>query len=251
MKSYPVAIQLWSVREEAKKDFISVLKKIAEYGYHGVEFAGYHGHTPRELKKVTQDLGLQVPSIHGPIPDEKNIGEMVEAAAALGVTRFVTGLRAENFATLEETLKSAERFEQTAALLKKHGLSLGIHNHGYEFDKRFNGKLPHEYLSEKAPSVFLQIDTYWTAYGGADPVEAVNRCKGRVPLLHVKDGPIEKGMPNVPVGSGRMDWPPIMSAAEKAGVEWLIVEFDTCGTDMMEAVRQSRDFLVSKGWAKK
>ncbi len=246
MKTYPLSVQLYSVREEAKKDFFSVLKRIASFGYQGVEFAGFHGHNPKDIKKVLDDLGLKTSSIHGPIPNASNVNEIIDTAGLLGYQWHVCGWR-DGFTNKETTLKVAEEFQKAAELLNGSGIKFCTHNHDFEFDKNFDGKTPHQVMMAAAPSVYAEIDTYWVAVGGKDPASVIKEYGKRVPLLHIKDGPIVKGKNMTAVGDGLMKWEPVIKAAESASVEWLIVELDSCDTDMMEAVKKSRNYLLSKG----
>lgn len=248
MKKYPISVQLYSVRDEAKKDFIGVLKKIAAMGYVGVEPAGLHGVAPKEIRKVLDDLGLVVSSIHGPLPTPQNVNEIVDTADALGYTLHVAGYGPDQFATESGTLKAAESFQSAAELLKSHGLRFGFHNHWWEFDKKFNGKTPYEILLERAPEAFSELDTYWCAVGGDDPARVVREYGKRLPLLHIKDGPLDRNADMTAVGEGKMGWKSVIGAADEQTTQWLVVELDRCATDMMEAVRKSAQYLASNGF---
>ena len=104
-------------------------------------------------------------------------------------------------------------------------------------------------LERLSPDVFFEVDTYWAQTGGADPAEVVGRLGSRAPLLHIKDGSCVKGEPHTAVGQGIVDFPAIVAAGGDA-VEWMIVEFDDCATDMMEAVEKSQAYLTGKGLAR-
>jgi sugar phosphate isomerase/epimerase len=247
MKKYPISIQLYSVREEAKNDFIGVLKKIAAMGYVGVEPAGLHGIAPKEIRKVLDDLGMVVSSIHGPLPTPENVNEIVDLAGTLGYTLHVAGYGPDQFATESGTLKAAEAFQRAAEVLQPHGLRFGFHNHWWEFDKKFNGKTPYEIVLERAPAAFSELDTYWCAVGGDDPTRVVREHGKRMPLLHIKDGPLDRNADMTAVGEGKMDWQSVIGAADEQTTQWLVVELDRCATDMMEAVRKSAQYLARTG----
>jgi len=249
MKPIPISVQLYSLREEAKSDFAGVLKKVADMGYVGVEPAGLHGMKPEEVRKILDDLGLVASSTHGPFPNEKNVSEIVDTAKALGHTRHIAGFGPKDCETLETTLEAAKRAQAAAGLLDGTGITFGLHNHWWEFDKRFDGKLPHEVIMENAPGAFAQIDTYWVAVGGADAAEVVKNLGPRAPLLHIKDGPKNREAAMTAVGAGAMDWTPVIDAAQ-GSAEWLVVELDRCDTDMATAVAESYEYLTSKGFAK-
>ncbi len=250
MRPFPLSIQLYSVREAAKADFIGVLKQIAAMGYQGVEFAGFHNHQPSELRKVLDDLGLQVSSNHGALPTPENLSQILDEAGTLGYKWHISGRGRDRFSTLEETLESAKVFAGAVDLLKDSPVKYAIHNHDFEFDKRFDGKTPHQIVMEQVPGLYAQIDTYWVQTGGQDdPARVIANYGSRVPLVHIKDGPCRRGEPMTAVGEGVMQWEPIVAACDKANVEWLIVELDQCATDMMEAVEKSRNYLVEQGYA--
>lgn len=248
MKKYPISVQLYSLREEAKKDFVGVLKQVAAMGYVGVEPAGLHGMAPRDVRKVLDDLGLKVSSIHGPLPAPENVNEVVDTAGALGYTFHVAGYGPDQFASEAGTLKAAEAFQRAAELLKPHGLRFGFHNHWWEFDKQFGGKTPYEILLDRAPDAFSELDTYWCAVGGDDPASVLRTYGTRVPLLHIKDGSKDRNDSMTAVGEGKMDWKGVIGAADEQTTQWLIVELDRCATDMAEAVARSASYLASAGF---
>jgi len=251
----PLGLQLYSLREAAAKDFPGVLKKVAAMGYRGVEFAGLHGMKPAEVARIVRDLGMECVSAHMPCPTPENLSQVVDDAKALGIGYIVTGGWIDQFKDAEAIKAFAAKVEAGAELVAPHGLKVGIHNHWCEFDHTVEGKLPHALFMSLTRKAFAQLDIYWARFGGTDPAAYLGTLKGRVPLLHVKDGTLEKdahGRPCTPhtaVGAGKIDTAAAIKAAEKAGAQWLLVELDNCATDMEEAVRQSARFLVSKGLA--
>ncbi|MBN1673985.1 MAG: sugar phosphate isomerase/epimerase [Kiritimatiellae bacterium] len=244
---YPIALQLYSVREQAKDDFVGVLKQVAGMGYLGVEPAGLFGMTPQEVKKVLDDLGLAVPSSGGKFVDEDDTKRIIETAKVLGAEHCTTGLSRKQAATEEQVIEEADRLQKAAVRLKAEGLTLTLHNHEFEFDTAFNGKTVHEILMGRAPDLNSELDTYWTRVGGKNPAEVIKGLAPRIPLLHIKDGPCEREPAQTAVGAGKMDWPPIIEAADPNTLKWLVVELDRCDTDMMEAVEQSVKFLAEQG----
>ena len=167
---------------------------------------------------------------------------------ALGSTRIVSGIGPKQFRTQDKVKRSCERFNEASAVAVENGMSFGIHNHWWEFmpmDGRHVYNLMLDYL---APEVFFQVDTYWVRTAGLDPADVVRELGARAPLLHIKDGPCEKEKPMTAVGDGVMDFPSIVEAG-RATVEWMIVELDSCATDMMEAVEKSGAYLTSEGLA--
>jgi len=251
----PLALQLYSLREDAQGDLVGVLKRVAAMGYKGVEFAGLHGNDPAEIAKVVADLGMVCVSAHMGVPTQETVGETVEEAQALGIGYVVAGGGPPDYASADTIQAIAERFATAAELLAPHGLKFGIHNHWWEFDHEVEGRCPHEIMMELSGKAFAQVDICWVAFGGHDPAAVIEKNAGRVDLLHVKDSDLAKGpdgrpaSPHVAVGQGKVDVKAAVAAAEKAGTKWLIVELDRCATDMEEAVRQSARFLIENGLA--
>jgi len=242
----PVSVQLFSVRDEAAKDIIGVLKKIAGFGYKGVEFAGLHGHSPSEIRKVLEDLGLVASSAHVGLPTRENVGEMLDTAHTLGYSMMIAGRGPDDFKTLDAISRAADAFQSAAALLPK-GVRLGYHNHWWEFN-RVDGRLGLDFFLERAPGIFSQLDVYWAAHFGAvDVAKFLAEHKKRTPSLHIKDGPLVRDLPHTAVGKGKMNIPSIVKAADPKTLKWLVVELDSCATDMMTAVKESCDYLTSQG----
>ena len=245
----PISVQLYSVRELAAEDFIGTLKRIAEIGYAGVEFAGLHGHDPKEIKKVLDDLGMKAATSHGGLATEDNVGELVETARIFESSLIVSGWNREDWASLDGIKRAAEAYQRAAELLKPHGIRMGYHNHWWEMQV-VEGKYGLERFYELAPDAAAQIDTYWACnFGAVDVPALVSRWSSRASTLHLKDGPLVEGQPHTAVGAGKMDVPAVVNAADENVLEWLIVELDECATDMMTAVEDSYKYLVAAGLA--
>lgn len=243
----PISIQLYTVREAAAQDFPGTLRKIADIGYKGIEYAGLHGHDPKEIAKLVSDLGMKASSSHAGLPTPESVGAIVETEAVLGNTRIISGFGPDAFKTVDAVKEAAAKFNKATELVKPHGMTFGMHNHWWEFDT-IDGKYIYDILLAEAPDMFSELDVYWCAFGHADPVAVVSKNKSRLPLLHIKDGMLEEGKHvHTAVGSGKLDMPAIVGAADPNVLKWLIVELDACETDMMEAVRKSYEYLTSSG----
>ena len=267
MTTKPLSIQLYTLRDEAAKDFPGVLRRLAAIGYKGVEPAGFFGFTPRDLRKFVEDLGMVISSTHSPWATPDNLDEVIEACGEIGVTLTAGGYGPENFATTDAIKRTAETTARMNEKLAAAGLTLVVHNHAWEFEK-LDGRLKHEIFAELCPDVQFELDTYWAAnFGANDPVEMVHRFAKRSPLLHIKDGPmlppgtaynaatdqmeIVPGANSalLPVGSGKNDIKGIIAAMDPAVTRWLVVEQDTSDTDMFECVEKSYAYLVGNGLA--
>lgn len=249
----PISVQLYSVRDAMAADFAGTIKKIADFGYVGVEAAGviYQHTPPKEAVKVFKDLGLKVSGAHETLPlgDDKNA--VLDRMATLETTNLICPWRPpESFKTVDSIKKLADDLNAADVVARENGLSLLYHNHWFEY-YTVDGKPANEiFLEYLAPTVGLEIDTYWVKVGGQDPAQVVKKAGSRAPLLHIKDGPADSIEANmVAVGDGVLDWNAIIGAGQ-GSTEWLIVELDRCSTDMLEAIGKSYTYLTGKGFAR-
>lgn len=245
----PISVQLYSLRDASAVDFPGVLRTLAETGFKGVEFAGLHNHDPKEIAKLISDLGLQASSSHTEMPTKENVAALAERELTLGNKYVISGGGVDDFTSLEKCQKMAELFQTAADLLKPYGMSFGFHNHWMEF-KVIGDALAYDILLKEAPDAFSELDTYWTTWAGADPVEVIKKNGARVQFLHIKDGMLDhEDNTMVAVGQGKMNVPPIINAASPENLKWVVVELDACKTDMMQAVKDSYKYLTSNNLA--
>ena len=245
----PIGLQLYSLREIAKDDLFGVLRGVAETGYKGVETAELYGHEPAEVRKVLGDLGLVVPAVHHPLPTKENINEVIDTLGEIGTRRLIASGDRSKFGSRGAIRSVADQFSDAADLLIPHGFEIGYHNHWWEFE-RVEGRLGWEILLEALSEVFFELDVYWARnFGAVDVPPLLKAHADRVPILHLKDGPLVEGEPHTAVGAGNMDIAGCVNAANPAVLEWLIVELDACATDMLTAVRDSYSYLTASGLA--
>lgn len=246
----PVALQLYSVREALAKDFVGVIKKVANIGYVGVEpIFSLPGTTTAEAARLFKELGLEVPSAHAPLPVGEDANRVLDFMAAFGCQRIVSGKGPDSFETMGLIQRTCDLFNEAHVVAAETGMEFGIHNHWWEF-LQIEGRYVYQVMLEHLdPAIFFEIDTYWVKTAGVDPAKVVKELGPRAPLLHIKDGPAVRDEAQVAVGDGVLDFPSIVQAAEGTA-EWLIVELDHCATDMMEAVEKSYQYLVEGGLAR-
>jgi sugar phosphate isomerase/epimerase len=242
-----IALQLYTVREHLKTDFVGTLRRVAEIGYTAVETAFWEpAITPRYARSVLDELGFRVISIHCDLP----LGDRQDMALALAEVYDCDRLiwhgwpRDPRYGSLAGVDALVEEYNAANQSVRAAGLRLGLHNHWWEYEL-VEGARPYQVLLERcAPDIFFELDTYWATVGGCDPVAVLGELGPRAPLLHIKDGPATgPDAPKTAVGTGAMPIPAILSAADHA--EWLIVELDDCATDMLAAVEESYRYLRS------
>ena len=241
----PISVQLYSLREASEADFDAVLEELAAIGYAGVEPFNLFGKTPRAFREQVESLGMKVSSSHTPWANRSPIDEVVDALGELGLSRAIGGFMPDDFEDLDAVRRTAETCQSLIDQLGPQGLELAIHNHWWEF-KLMDGRPAMHHLTEMVPDLRYELDTYWAAnFGACDPAAELSRIADKAPLLHIKDGPLEKKEPMVAVGQGKVDVPSVINAADPDTVEWLVVELDACATDMMTAIRESYEYLTA------
>lgn len=246
----PIALQLYTIRDLLAQDYEGTIRKVSDMGYMGVETANMFGGSPASAAKLFGELGLTVMGAHSPLPlgDEKQ--EVIETLNALDCKRLIVAWQPpEKYKSLDGIKSICDNLNEGAAVAKSNGLTLGYHNHWFEYQLVQN-RIPVDVMLEHLdPDVFFEVDMYWVQTAGQDPVEVVRRLSSRAPLLHVKDGPCQMEAPMTALGEGVVDIPAVV-AAGAGSTEWLIVELDRCATDMMEAVHKSYQYLIGKGLAR-
>lgn len=268
-----IAYQVYSAREEASKDLLSVLKTLKGLGYDGVELAGLYGHTACEVKKMLDEAGIPAISAHVPydticadmfatISDYKLLGCKFIAVPFLDEATRPGGPK------FAEAIRNIYKF---GGLCREAGIHLLYHNHDFEFVS-VCGQYGLDFLYTAVPPCHLktELDTCWVKYAGEDPAAFVKKYAGRAPVVHLKDYVGVKGdkspyalikadgkddgtNENVafefrPVGYGCQDVPSVVKASVEAGAEWFVVEQDqSVGRPPLEAAKMSIEYLKSIG----
>lgn len=263
-----ITVQLYSVREQATNDYEGTLRAIAAMGFGCVEPAGFPSYTVEKAAKLFTELGLKSPSAHTalPIGDDKN--KIIEQALLMGHRYLITGCppkSQENFSSIDAIKATAELYCEAADNAAQHGLQVGYHNHDWDLTD-VEGRPGYQVFLENTPeSVLWEADIFWVAKAGRCPVEFIQEIGARGKALHFKDGVIrandtfteaetEDGkimvsdaIPFLPAGTGEVD----LIAASKAAThaEYIAVELDSYGGDMMQAIETSYNYLTGKGIA--
>jgi hydroxypyruvate isomerase len=225
----PVGVQLYSVRKAMQSDFEGTLQKVAAIGYKQVEFAGLFGHSSAEVRSMLDRLGLTAPSMHVPFESlDTGWDAVIDDAHHLGCRHVVVpSIPGALRASLDDYRRVADKFTRGAEAAVKANLRFAYHNHDIDFAP-IDRRLPFDVLLEATDPklVGVELDLYWIVRSGQDPLRYFNRWPGRCKLVHVKDtkGPPEHRMTEV--GSGIIDWPPLLARARSAGVEHFLVEQD-------------------------
>ncbi len=263
MKNWPIALQLYSVREEAERDFEGTMRAVKAMGYDGVETAGLYGMKAVECKSILDKIGLKMISAHVP-PDAQMDDAVLDDYAATGIKYIVIPWFAEpkSKEELEESIAKITKYGERA---KARGMQLLYHNHDFELHEIEGKRILDTYYS-RIPSDLLQteLDLCWVNVGGAEPAAYLRSYAGKSPVVHFKDfvGSKSKNMYALigtdtakeektgnfefrPVGYGVQDVPALLSAAEDAGANWIVVEQDSpsMGKPALECAEMSIKYL--------
>lgn len=264
--SLPVAVQVYSVRDDAKADLRGTLKKIKEMGYDGVEFAGLYGQKPADIRKMLDEIGLTAVSAHVPFEELRHdakgvIADYVTLGCKWIAVPYLDKADRPGCGDFDKTIADIEIIGKEA---KAQGIQLLYHNHDFEFVK-VGDSYALDILYSSIPAEYLQteLDTCWVKVGGEDPAAYILKYSNRAPLVHLKDfkgtksehmygligkddkAEVSDAFELRPVGFGVQEWPSILDASEKAGAEWVIVEQDTAtmGKTPLESIKMARDYL--------
>jgi sugar phosphate isomerase/epimerase len=252
-----VGVQLYTVRDLMKNDFEGTIAKVAQIGYKEVEFAGYFGRTPEQVRDVVQKNGLTAPSTHVQYDElDEKFPKVIEDSKTIGLQYIICPWIPEDLRKSPDIWKqAADKFNKCGEQTKKAGMQFGYHNHWFEF-LRTNGKMPYDELLKLCDRnlVKMEMDLCWITVAGADPLKYFNEYPGRFPLVHVKD---VKTLPKVTtggaqnfgdtvdltsVGDGVIDWKRIFAQSEKAGIKHYIVEHDH-PQQPLENIKASYEYL--------
>ncbi|HKW96857.1 MAG TPA: sugar phosphate isomerase/epimerase family protein [Bryobacteraceae bacterium] len=230
-KHVPVGLELYSVRDELKKDLMGTVRAVAKLGYQDVEFySPYFQWTPdyaKQVRKLLDDLGIQCRSTHNDASsfDAANLERAIELNQTIG-SKIIVMASAGRVVGLDGWKKVAERLNQAAEKLKPLGMRAGYHNHEPEF-RMVEGQRPIELLAANtAKDVVLQLDVGTCIEAGGDPVAWIDKNPGRIVSMHCKDWSPDAGKGyKVLFGEGVAPWKKIFRAAESTGgIEYYLIE---------------------------
>jgi sugar phosphate isomerase/epimerase len=239
-----VGLMLYSVREESARDFESVLHKVGELGYDGVELFDLHEHEPERVRSWLDENDLVAAGRHAGLDAlEQSLPALAAELRALGTDRI-----ALSWIDPPESSGAAQavvsRIAAIAPRVQELGLKLGFHNHWGELEPLDDGVTTLDLLCALPPEeLWLELDLGWAWEAGADPVELLGRLAGRCPLVHAKDLRSRGSREFCPVGDGAVGYDRVLPAAVAAGADWLIVEQDEIDGPPFDAVERSLEFV--------
>lgn len=261
-KQIPIALELYSVRNELKADTRGTLHAVAEMGYDGVEFAGMPNNSAEELKALLAENNLRCCGWHVPFAlfQDDKLAETIAFHKTLGNNKLIVpGIPAELRQTHADWLKLADFFNKLADKLAPHGMVTGYHNHHVEFTPLDNGTPNGEtawdaFFRNTNSSVIMQLDNGNALMGGGNPIQILMDYPGRAVTVHLK--PYTQGTdPNDHeaafrpiIGQDSVPWADFFYACETVGgTEWYIVEYESDAYPPLEAVARCINALRKMG----
>ena len=224
-KKIPVGLELYTVRNECKADLAGTLAAVSKIGFRAVEFAGYWGHSAKDIRKMLDDNGLLACGSHTPYGDVQpgKFQATIEFNQTIGNKFVIVPDMTDK--TRVGWLKRAAEFNELSDKLKPLGMSIGYHSHAHDF-QMVEGELPWEIFGENTnPAVVMQLDTGNCSEGGGDVLKELKKFPGRTRSIHVK--PFGAG-PEAVITEDKLDWAAIFHFCEtQGGTEWYVIEHET------------------------
>ncbi|MFT3932118.1 MAG: sugar phosphate isomerase/epimerase [Chitinophagaceae bacterium] len=259
-----LGIQLYTVRDEVAKDLEHSLSEVSKAGYTMTELYGYDYKTRQFFGLSVKDFSALLKKYHLTTPSgHYNINDMVygaeynwdswkkllEDAKILGNKYVIVPYIDDKHRTPDDFKRIAERLNKAGELSKAVGLTTGYHNHNFEFETKIGDATAYEYLLKNTDPklVKFEMDLYWFANAGQDPIQWIKKYPGRFPLWHIKDMEAKtegqaKGQ-TCEVGKGVIDWKKIFTQQAAAGVDYVFVEQEQYRRPVFECIKISADYM--------
>jgi sugar phosphate isomerase/epimerase len=241
----PLGVQLYSVREECKNDLPGTLKSVSKIGFKGVEFAGYHGRSAKELKQLLDDNGLIACGTHTPFETIKpeNLDKTIEFNQTIG-NKFLIVPWMNEANSKREWIERANLFNDTSQKVKPRGMAVGYHAHAHDFKPVEGVPAWDLFFGNTGRDVIMQLDTSNCRDAGQDPVAILHKYPGRVRSIHIK---ANGGGPEAVIGEDKIDWKEVFAFCEGPGqTDWYVLEHET-SKNPIDALKRSYAALKKLG----
>lgn len=236
------SVQLWSVRDETEKDFAGTLKKLAQMGYTGVEFAGYGGLGAQEMKDVLVSNSLKPVGAHiGLERLTTALDEEIAYHKVLGTEYLICPF--SKIKTSDDTIQLAQTLKPVVKKVTDAGFKFAYHNHAHEFEKCCGDYLLDILFANLPPQALMELDIFWISYAGVDPLTYMEKHKDRLKLIHVKQ--INKDKKCVDLDQGILDYKDIITKAKALGVQQFILEQEEYAVSSMVSVKNDVDYIFN------
>lgn len=233
----PIGLQLYSLREQFKKDVPGTLDEVKQFGIKNVELAGTYGLSPEQFRDELHKRGLEPISAHyGFEKYRDDVESVAKEAKTLGL-KYVGCAWIPHAGDFDEKTcrEAAAVFNKAGEALARQGLKFFYHTHGYEFQPHGDGTLFDLLMKETRPEyVAYEMDIFWIVHPGQDPAKLLHKYPRRFQLMHLKD--MKKGTKtglltggtdvnnDATLGTGQIDLPAVLGAAREVGIKWYFIE---------------------------
>lgn len=249
-----IALQLYTMRDPAKKDLVGTLKKCREMGWEAVQWSGMPNLPAEKIREALEAADLKIVACHVPMePFEKNFDKEVQFWKTVGCKDIAPGgMMNDCKKDLQAWLNGCKRLDAIGGKLKEVGMRLSYHNHTFELEKfPDDPRRKLDILMETAPNVNMELDVAWCFEAGVDPAAQLLKYKGRCPVIHMKDLiPPKNGkkFQFQPLGKGEVPLKEVIKAGHEAGVEWYVYEQDAGQGSPFDYAKESYAFLKQNGF---
>lgn len=237
-------LQLYTLRDLLDRDLAGTLRRVAEIGYREVELFGPVNPVVRPMAENLQRYGLAAPAMHAGYEELRDGLDTVVADARILGAQFVVcpSIDADLRRTPDDWRKVCRTLAASGRVLRDRGLTLAYHNHDFEFAPYPDGTTPFGLMVTQTDpgDLKLELDVYWAARAGLDPVRTLEERRDRIVLVHLKD--LGADGATVELGAGRLDVAAIVRAALAGGVRHLFVEQDD-SADPLRSIVASLGYL--------
>jgi len=240
------AAQLFTLRAELEKDFPGVLRDLKRMGWQAVQISGLRGYTAEEISQVLRETGLRTAGMHIGLDMINNeLPEVLRQAELFGTKDLVVPYLEDALRTELGYRLVKSNLNDIARRLKPLGYTLSYHNHDFEFATDVEGKDALRFMLDPADGneILAEIDVYWVRKAGRDPLDYIQPYAGRMPIIHLKDMTDDEEQTFAEIGTGMIDFLPILRWGEASGVNWYAVEQDVCQQSPLDALQISLDHL--------
>lgn len=241
------AAQLYTLRDELKKDFPGVLRELKKMGWQAVQIDGLHGYSPQEIGEVLKETNLSVAGMH--VGVDRLTGDLdavLEEAYHFKTKDLFNHYLSEDLQNVDGYKMVKKELLGVATKLTPLGYRIGYHNHDFEFHTMIDNKVALEYILEPVGNQFIypEVDTYWVKKAGYDPLTFIANYPNRMPVLHLKDMTQDEEQTFAEIGTGSINFEQILRWGENNGVEYYAVEQDTCPIDPLTSLNASLENLI-------
>jgi sugar phosphate isomerase/epimerase len=224
---------LYILREECTNDLMVVIEKLAEIGYDGIEFLGFFGHNPSDIKKKLDSHGIKAVGNHVPFTDFLNrVQKVIDEHKEIGC-KYITIAPPgpEGFPNGADYGRTLETYIEIGEIMNMNNMKLLYHNHAEELRSITNGKAALEHIFDDTPLdiLYCELDLGWIGIGGGDPEYYLNKYGTRCPVVHFKDYILnnsEDGFKFRPTGYDIMNNADLFEISKKYDPDWYIMDHD-------------------------